>query len=142
MKILILAAAIAGTSATARAQASWPVIYKDASVSVALDTAAAQKNDDGSFVARTRWDYTRLHALESKRPYMAMTQEALVKCTPVRIKRLSESFYSAKGSVVREGSPPNPKDVPYMTWDRVKTGSSASKAFSSACALLKKRNRA
>ena len=33
---------------------------------------------------------------------MSMTQSSLLRCTPVRIKRLTESFYSANGSVVRE----------------------------------------
>jgi hypothetical protein len=126
----------------AHAQGSWPTIFKDASVTVALDTAGAKPNADGSYLTRTRWDYARLHALESKRPYMSMTQAALLRCTPVRIKRLTESFYSANGSVVREGSSPNPRDIQYMTWDRVKTGTDASKAYNAACALLKRKARA
>lgn len=144
MKIsAFLAAAVAvGTiSITAHAQASWPSVYKSGTVSVALDTANAQKNDDGSYMTRTRWDYKKLHALESRRPYMSMTQTALLRCTPVRIKRLTESFYSANGSVVREGSAPNPRDIQYMTWDRIKTGTDGSKAYASMCALLKKRDR-
>jgi hypothetical protein len=141
MRSILLAAAFVATASSAGAQASWPVIYKDASVSVALDTANAARNQDGSYLTRTRWDYAKLHALESKRPYMSMTQASLLRCTPVRLKRLTESFYSANGAVVREGSTPNPRDVPYMTWDRPKTGSSASKAFSSACALLTRRDR-
>jgi hypothetical protein len=68
-----------------------------------------------------------------------MTQNSLLKCSPVRLKRLQESFYSANGAVVREGARANPRDIPYMTWDRVKTGTPASRAFSSACALLKKK---
>jgi len=126
---------------TARAQAPWPTIFRDASVAVALDTANARRNADGSYLTRTRWDYARLHALESRRPYMSMTQSALVRCTPVRIKRLTESFYSANGAVVREGPPVNPRDVPHMTWDRLKTGSDASRAFNAACALLARRDR-
>ena len=122
-------------------QAPWPTIFKDASVSVALDTANAKRNPDGSYLTRTRWDYTELHALESRRPYMSMTQSALLRCTPVRVKRLTESFYSANGSVVREGSPPDPRNVQYMTWDRVTTGSDASKAFNAACSLLTRRDR-
>lgn len=123
------------------AQGSWPTIFKDPSVAVALDTANAKRNRDGSYMTRTRWDYARLHAIESRRPYMSMTQSALLRCTPVRIKRLSESFYSANGAVVREGPPVNPRDVPYMTWDRLKTGTDASKAFYAACALLTRRDR-
>lgn len=144
MKIsAFFAAAIAvGTvSATAHAQASWPVAFKNSSVIVALDTANAVRNDDGSYMTRTRWDYSRLHALESRRPYMAMTQTALIKCTPVRIKRLTESFYSANGAVVREGSMPNPRDVQYMTWDRIKTGTDGSKAYSAMCAMLNRRDK-
>jgi hypothetical protein len=139
---LIGAAALVVASGGAGAQASWPIIFKDASVTVALDTANARRNADGSYLTRTRWDYTKLHALESRRPYMAMTQSALLRCTPVRVKRLTESFYSANGSVVREGPQANPRDVQYMTWDRVKTGTDASKAFTAACSLLARRNRA
>ena len=102
MKMLLIAAvaALAANANTANAQGSWPVVFRDASVSVALDTANAQRNADGSYMTRTRWDYTKLHALESRRPYMSLTQSALLRCTPVRVKRLTESFYSANGSVV------------------------------------------
>lgn len=136
---VLLSTAVVVATTEARAQSAWPVIFKDASVTVALDTAGVQRNADGSYMTRTRWDYARLHALESKRPYMAMTQATLLRCTPVRVKRLTESFYSANGAVVREGSMVNPRDVQYMTWDRLKTGTDASKAFSSACSLLKRK---
>jgi hypothetical protein len=140
--IILSAMALVTSVSAAEGQGSWPVIFKDASVTVAMDTANAKRNADGSYLTRTRWDYARLHALESKRPYMAMTQSALLRCTPVRVKRLTESFYSANGAVVREGSQPNPRDVQYMTWDRVKTGSDASKAYNAACALLRRKARA
>ncbi|MEO5588911.1 MAG: surface-adhesin E family protein [Gemmatimonadaceae bacterium] len=138
---VIALVALAATASESGAQASWPTIFKDATVSVALDTANAIRNEDGSYLTRTRWDYTRLHALESRRPYLAMTQSALLRCTPVRVKRLTESFYSANGAVVREGSTPDPRDVKYMNWDRVKTGSYASKSYNAACALLARRDR-
>jgi hypothetical protein len=131
----------AGISASAGAQAPWPIILKNANVTVALDTANARRNADGSYLTRTRWDYAKLHAIESKRPYMSMTQSSLLRCTPVRIKRLSESFYSGNGAVVREGSPPKPEMVQYMTWDRLKTGTDASKAFNAACSMLTRRDR-
>ncbi len=135
------AVAVGVVSTTAHSQATWPQAYKSSTVIVALDTANAVRNDDGSYMTRTRWDYARLHALESRRPYMSMTQTALLRCTPVRIKRLTESFYSANGSVVREGSMPNPRDVQYMTWDRIKTGTDGSRAYAGMCAILKKRDR-
>lgn len=141
-RFLIAALAVVIAAPAARAQASWPTIFKDASVSVALDTANAKRNADGSYLTRTRWDYAKLHSLESRRPYMAMTQSALVRCTPVRVKRLTESFYSANGAVVREGAQVNPRDIPYMSWDRLRTGSDASKAMNAACALLTRRDRA
>ena len=139
--VTALAAAFLVAAPAARAQASWPTIFKDASVTVALDTANAKRNSDGSYLTRTRWDYAKLHALESRRPYISMTQSALLRCTPVRVKRLTESFYSANGAVVREGSQPNPRDIQYMTWDRVQTGTDASKAFNAACSLLNRRDR-
>ena len=136
-----VAVILAGTSAAAGAQAPWPIILRNASVTVALDSANAKRNADGSYLTRTRWDYAKLHAIESKRPYMSMTQSSLLRCTPVRIKRLTESFYSANGAVVREGSPPKPGMVQYMTWDRLKTGTDASKAFNAACSMLTRRDR-
>jgi len=141
MRFVLISAAMLVGSSVSGAQASWPVILKNANVTVALDTANAKRNEDGSYLTRTRWDYSSLRALESKRPYLSMTQSSLIRCTPVRIKRLTESFYSANGSVVREGSQPNPRNVQYMTWDRLKTGTDASKAFTSACALLTRRDR-
>ena len=141
MRFVLISVAMLAASTSAGAQAPWPVILKNASVTVALDTANAKKNEDGSYLTRTRWDYAKLHAIESKRPYMSMTQSSLLRCTPVRIKRLTESFYSANGSVVREGTPPNPRNIQYMTWDRLKTGTDGSKAFSAACSLLTRRDR-
>lgn len=139
----LVAAAVflAVTSTNAAAQSTWPTVFKDATVSVALDSANAIRNDDGSYMTRSRWDYKKLHALESRRPYMAMTQAALLRCTPVRIKRLTESFYSANGSVVREGSSPNPRDIQYMTWDRIRTGTDGSKAYNAMCSMLTRRDR-
>ena len=139
--VFLGALSLALTASQARAQAAWPVIFRSGNVIVALDSANAKRNADGSYLTRTRWDYSKLHALESKRPYMAMTQSALLRCTPVRIKRLTESFYSANGAVVREGSPPKPGNVQYMTWDRLKTGSDASRAYNAACAMLTRRDR-
>jgi hypothetical protein len=139
--MIVAAMGAVAFSAEAAAQGTWPVVFKDASVSVALDTANAKRNADGSYMTRTRWDYAKLHALESRRPYMSMTQSALLRCTPVRVKRLTESFYSANGAVVREGSPPDPRDVQYMNWDRVQVGTDASKAFNAVCALLNRRDR-
>ncbi len=139
--VFLYAAVLAIAAPTLHAQAAWPAVFKDASVTVALDTASARRNPDGSYMTRTRWDYAKLHAIESKRPYLSMTQSTLLRCTPVRVKRLTESFYSANGAVVREGAMVNPRDVQYMTWDRLRTGSDASKAFNAACALLTRRDR-
>ena len=72
---------------------------------------------------------------------MAMTEVALIRCTPVRIKRLTESFYSANGAVVKEGSMPSPQDIRFMSWDRFKPRSEGSKAFSAVCATLARQNR-
>ena len=142
-RLLICSSAIALVApSVTQAQAAWPVIYKDAAVTVALDTANTKRNRDGSYMTRTRWDYARLHALESRRPYMSMTEVALLRCTPVRIKRLTESFYAANGAVVKEGTMPNARDVQYMAWDRFKPRSEGSRAFSAVCASLARRSRA
>jgi len=136
------AAALTGIAPIAGAQASWPIIYNQNGVMVAFDTAGAKRNADGSYITRTRWDYSATRRLESKRSYTQMTEVALVKCTPVRIKRLTESFYAENGAVVKEGSMPDPGQVQYMNWDRPKLRSDGARAFASVCATLAKRTRA
>lgn len=146
MKRLFYSAAFVALAAIATAhpvsaQASWPIIYKSKDVSVALDIAGAERNTDGSYVSRTRWDYADAHRLESKRPYTQMTEVALLRCTPVRIKRLTESFYAEGGASVREGPMPSPSEVQYMTWDRLPVRSEGSKVFSNVCATMTKKFR-
>lgn len=146
MKRLILSATIAAAALMAiappaRAQASWPVIYRAKGVSVALDTAGAQRNRDGSYITRTRWDYAEAHKLESKKPYTQMTEVALLRCTPVRIKRLTESFYAEGGAAVKEGSMPSPGEVQYMTWDRLPLRSEGARVFSNVCTTMTKKFR-
>jgi surface-adhesin protein E len=128
-------------SLEASSQASWPVVYKSTSVTVALDTAGARRNSDGSYLTRTRWDYVRDHLLESKKPYREMTQTALLRCTPLRVKRLTESFYSSTGAVVREGTMPDRGDIQYMTWDRLIPRTDGSRASTAICSLLTRRDR-
>jgi len=147
MKRLSYAAAIAalaltGIAPVAGAQAAWPIIYNQNGVKVALDTAGAKRNSDASYITRTRWDYSASRRLESKRPYTQMTEVALVRCTPVRVKRLTESFYAENGAVVKEGSMPDPSHVQYMAWDRPKLRSDGARAFANVCATLAKRTRA
>jgi surface-adhesin protein E len=143
MKVFWIAmlSAPAMLSVEARGQASWPIVYKSTSVTVALDTAGAKRNSDGSYMARTRWDYARDHLLESKKPYRQMTQTALLRCTPMRVKRLTESFYSSTGAVVREGSMPDRGDIQYMTWDRFVPRTDGSRASTAICNLLTRRDR-
>ena len=138
----IAAIAMTGIAPAAGAQAAWPIIYNQNGVKVALDTAGAKRNSDGSYITRTRWDYSAPRRLESKRPYTQMTEVALVKCTPVRIKRLTESFYAENGAVVKEGSMPDPSHVQYMAWDRPKLRSDGARAFANVCSTLARRTRA
>ncbi|HEY8164803.1 MAG TPA: surface-adhesin E family protein [Gemmatimonadaceae bacterium] len=139
--LLTIASITSLVSVESRAQGSWPIVYKVSSVTVALDTAGVNKNADGSYLTRTRWDYTRDHLLESKRPYRQMTQTALLRCTPMRIRRLTESFYSETGAVVREGSMPERGDIQYMAWDRLIPRSDGSRAATAICNLLTRRDR-
>lgn len=138
----VAAGLVLGVAPCLTAQSPWPTIYSSAGVSVALDIDGAKRNADGSYITRTRWDYADARRLESKRPYTQMTEVALVKCTPVRVKRLTESFYSEGGAVVKEGSMPSPGEVQYMAWDRPRVRSDGAKAFSNVCAALAKKARA
>lgn len=147
MKRFVLSAAMVagasiGIAPVAGAQGAWPIIYNQNGVKVALDIEGAKRNRDGSYITRTRWDYSEERRLESKRPYASMTETALLKCTPVRIKRLTESFYADNGALVREGEMPDPGQVQYMTWDRPKLRSDGARAFANVCATLAKRAKA
>jgi hypothetical protein len=135
------AVAVMATAPAAAAQAAWPIIFRSSDVTVALDTAGAERNTDGSYISRTRWDYADAHKLESKTPYTQMTEVALLRCTPVRIKRLTESFYAEGGAVVKEGTMPLPGEVQYMTWDRLPLRSEGSKVFSNVCATMTRKFR-
>jgi hypothetical protein len=139
---IIAAALVVAVAPSLKAQGAWPTIYNANGVTVALDLAGAERNADGSYITRTRWDYATERRLESKRPYTQMTETALVKCTPVRVKRLTESFYAEGGAVVREGSMPTPGEVQYMTWDRPKARSDGARAFANICAELAKKAKA
>jgi len=139
---VVAAGLVIGVAPISRAQSSWPTIYSSTGVSVALDLEGAKRNSDGSYITRTRWDYADPRRLESKHPYTQMTEVALVKCTTVRVKRLTESFYAEGGAVVKEGSMPSPGEVQYMTWDRPKVRSDGAKAFSNICAALAKKGKA
>jgi surface-adhesin protein E len=136
---IVAAGLVLGVAPGLRAQSPWPTIYSSTGVSVALDLDGATRNADGSYVTRTRWDYSDPRRLESKQPYTQMTEVALVKCTPVRLKRLTESFYAEGGAVVKEGSMPSEGEVQYMAWDRPKLRSDGAKAFSNVCAALAKK---
>src|SRR5215211_469906 len=138
----IAAIAFTGIGPIAGAQAAWPVIYSQDGVKVALDIAGAERNSDGSYITRTRWDYSAARRLESKKPYASMTEVALVRCTPVRVKRLTESFYADNGALVKEGEMPDPSHVQYMAWDRPKLRSEGARAFANVCATLARRTRA
>lgn len=144
LSFVAASAAIAFTAIApvAGAQAAWPVIYSQNGVKVALDVAGAERNPDGSYITRTRWDYSAARRLESKKPYASMTEVALVRCTPVRVKRLTESFYADNGALVKEGEMPDPSHVQYMTWDRPKLRSEGARAFANVCATLAKRTKA
>jgi hypothetical protein len=139
---IIAAVLVVAVAPSLKAQGAWPTIYNANGVTVALDLAGAERNADGSYMTRTRWDYATERRLESKRPYTQMTETALVKCTPVRVKRLTESFYAEGGAVVREGSMPTPGEVQYMTWDRPKARSDGARAFANICAELAKKAKA
>jgi hypothetical protein len=146
MKILLASVALitstVAVAPSAHAQAAWPIVYRETAVTVALDTAGATRNRDGSYMTRTRWDYAQAHFLESKKPYTQMTEVALLKCTPVRIKRLTESFYGEGGAAVKEGTLPDPSEVQYMNWYRLPLRSEGSRAFSNICSMLTRRNKA
>jgi hypothetical protein len=120
----------------AHAQAPWRQVYKDSDVTVIFDTASVSLQSPGTWSTVTSWDYARPRILENKKSYNRLVERAYVRCSPVRIKRVRSTVYSAGNVLVRDEGEVDPRDQAHMVWDRPKNGTPGRNAFDSVCGIL------
>lgn len=123
----------------AAAQSAWRTIHSDSRMTVALDTTRVRVSDEGSYVAFVRWDYATPRRAESRRNYTRMVQQVQVKCSPLRIKRIGASLYSAQGRVVEEVPAVSRRVLANMAWDPPRAGSEGARVYPTLCQALTRR---
>jgi len=114
-------------------------VYKDADVTVILDTASVILQSPGTWNTITSWDYRRPRITENKKTYTRLVERAYVKCSPVRIKRVRSTVYVANNILVRDEGEVDPRDQAHMVWDRPRAGTAGRNAFESVCGILTKK---
>jgi hypothetical protein len=132
----LFAAVVLATPFAAKAQAPWRQVYKDSDVTVIFDTASVSLQSPGTWSTVTSWDYARPRILENKKSYNRLVERAYVRCSPVRIKRVRSTVYSAGNVLVRDEGEVDPRDQAHMVWDRPKNGTPGRNAFDSVCGIL------
>jgi hypothetical protein len=131
-----LAALFFAIPLAAHGQAPWRQVYKDSDVTVIFDTASVSLQSPGTWSTVTSWDYARPRILENKKSYNRLVERAYVRCSPVRIKRVRSTVYSAGNVLVRDEGEVDPRDQAHMVWDRPKNGTPGKNAFDSVCGIL------
>lgn len=124
----------------AHGQAPWRQVYKDSDVTVIFDTASVSLQSPSTWSTVTSWDYTRPRILENKKSYNRLVERAYVRCSPVRIKRVRSTVYSAGNVLVRDEGEVDPRDQAHMVWDRPKNGTPGKNAFDAVCGILTRKN--
>ena len=136
---LVLFAGLISAPAPVGAQKPWRTVYSDSDLTVLFDTATASRRPDGSWTTVTSWDYSRPRILENKKSYTRLVEKAHLRCTPSRVKRVRSTLYGPNNAMVRdEGEVPD-DDQSHMVWDKLRTGSSNSRAFDAVCGVLTKK---
>lgn len=123
----------------AAAQSAWRTIHSDSRMTVALDTTRIRTAEEGSHVVFVRWDYATARRAESRRNYTRLVQQVQVKCSPIRIKRIGATLYSAQGRVVEEVPAVSRRVLANMSWDPPRAGSEGARVYPVLCQTLTRR---
>jgi len=123
----------------ASAQSAWRTIHSDSRMTVALDTSRIRPSDEGSYIVFVRWDYASARRAESRRNYTRMVQQVQLKCSPIRVKRIGATLYSAEGRVVEEVPAVSRRVLSSMAWDPPRVGSEGARLYPVLCQTLRNR---
>lgn len=143
MRFFLLLAVVAllwvSGPATAEAQ-GWRQVYKDAQVTVSLDTSRITRSPE-SYTVILRWNYTSQRFAENRKPYVRMIQQVRVACTPapLRVKRFAAALYTETGVLVEEAKPLSAGELQYMDWERPPARSEGSRVYPALCRTLASR---
>lgn len=134
---------LAFVPARMQAQRAWRQVYRDSSVTVALDTSRIMRLSNGGRTIVLRWTYSRPRPLENRRPYSRMVQQAQVRCSPqpIRVRRFAMALYSSSGVLLEEAKPLPPASIEYMDWDALRPNSEGARVFPAVCRVLALRRR-
>lgn len=124
------------TSASPSVAAPWRLAYRDATVTVTVDTSHTRKTADGFFQTHIKWVYAKDQAIEHHRSYRTLVEDRLLDCDYVQTKPINATVYDAKGNVVNSFTTPL-SDVQYMSWSRRKAGTANERALTGVCHLLR-----
>ncbi|HEY7897307.1 MAG TPA: surface-adhesin E family protein [Gemmatimonadaceae bacterium] len=131
------------TRKTARSSKSWTPsgawrsVYSDASVRVAVDTSQTQRQSDGTYRVRLRWQYATNQAIGTRHAYRTMVDRKLIDCSTQGIKPISAETYDAAGKPVA-GYDTTDAQVSELDWAKRPPGSSAGKAYAAVCGAIRK----
>ncbi len=127
------------TPSDAAAQSAWRTIHSDSRMTVALDTTRIRMGAEGSHIVFVRWDYATARRAESRRNYTRLVQQVQLKCSPIRIKRIGATLYSAQGRVVEEVPAVSRRVLANMAWDPPRAGSEGARVYPVLCQALTRR---
>lgn len=116
---------------------AWRVIYSDATVRVAMDPAQTQRQPDGSYKVRLRWEYPTSQMIDSGHPYRIMVDRKLLDCTTQGIKPISARTYDVHGKPVAGYDTPD-SQLRDIDWAKRPPGSSAAKAYAAVCGAVRR----
>ncbi|HEY8311046.1 MAG TPA: surface-adhesin E family protein [Gemmatimonadaceae bacterium] len=116
---------------------AWRSVYGDASVKVALDTTQTQRQSDGTYRVRLRWQYPTNQMIGTRHAYRTMIDRKLIDCTTQGIKPISAQTYDATGKAVSGYDTPD-SQLAQIDWAKRPSGSSAGKAYAAVCGQVRK----
>lgn len=134
-RFAFIVAAIAAPVA-AHGQAPWRQVYKDADLTVILDTASISLESPGTWNTVTSWDYKQPRVLESKKHYTRLVERAYVRCSPARVKRVRSTLYIGNNTLVKDEGEVDSRDEAHMVWDRPRARTPGRSVFESVCRIV------
>jgi hypothetical protein len=116
---------------------AWRSIYSDASVKVALDTTQTQRQADGTYRVRLRWQYPTNQMIGRREGYRTMVDRKLIDCSTQGIKPIAAQTYDVSGKPVSSYDTPD-SQLKQIDWAKRPAGTSAAKAYAAVCTAIRK----
>lgn len=115
---------------------AWKSIYSDSDVALSLDSLQTQRQPDGTFNVRLRWQYSSDKPIGRMQSYRTLVERRIVNCTFMGSKPVTAQTFSGTGRPVSSFTS-TPRDLKYMDWGVRRGGTSGSRAYAALCGTLK-----